>query len=683
MIARTGPGRTQLSPLPYWCKVPGGSYLIGGWERGERSARLRIKTFWIARVPLTRAQFEPFVAEGYRRDARRWWTTHGWDWKQEVERTQPWYWDDERFQQPQQPVVGLSWYEAVAFCHWLNDRLALPLPLGYTVRLPTEAEWEVAAAYGRPGSQRRTYPWGNRPEPDADHAVFDRSWGDLPLVGTCPLGAAWCGALDMAGTVWEWCCNSYENYPGRSYSVISDVKRGDYDAYPTLRGGSYWSTNVPCGARSRVPRRQRHPRQRFPSGARPSSLILYSVSLFLHSYAHDSHTTHSRVRRSGGSGGQCPPARPAIRILEHMFLFFKEEPMPKTFRHLWSTFSSFDNLWRAYLAARRGKRRRPAVAAYELAAESHLFALQERLNSATWQPGGYRTFVIREWKRRLVSAAPFEDRIVHHALCQVLEPLWEARFIADSYACRKGKGTLAALNRAQYFARRYSYVLQLDVREFFPSIDHDILLTTLQRHLADARLLAVCSQIIASGRDILAEAYTPVLFPGDDLLALARPRGLPIGNLTSQFWANVYLHPLDLCIKQELHSRGYVRYCDDLLLFADDKATLHHWQAAIVARLADLRLTIHSQRARIAPVSSGIPFVGWTITPERRRLRRRNVVRFRRRYRQRLIDYAEGRISYAQLLASVHGWVGHARQGSTHGLRRAILSQPVPRPQHG
>ncbi len=353
--------------------------------------------------------------------------------------------------------------------------------------------------------------------------------------------------------------------------------------------------------------------------------------------------------------------------------------MPKTYRHLWPELVSFENLWAAYLAARRGKRRRPAVAAYELDAETRLLRLQERLEAGDWQPGSYRTFVIREWKRRVISAAPFEDRIVHHTLCRVIEPIWERRFIHDSYACRMGKGTLAALNRAQHFARGHRYVLQVDIREFFPSIDHTILLQIVGRHVADERVLNLCAAILHGGRDILAESYTPVLFPGDDLLALARPRGLPIGNLTSQFLANVYLHPLDLSIKHDLRCRAYLRYCDDLLLFAGDKVTLHGWLGAVRDRLAALRLTLHEHRAQIVPVTARFPFLGWTIAPEQRRLRRRNVIRFRRRYRSRLRDYAAGTIGLAEVHATVNGWVGFAKQGSTTGLRRTILGQPLPR----
>lgn len=320
------------------------------------------------------------------------------------------------------------------------------------------------------------------------------------------------------------------------------------------------------------------------------------------------------------------------------------------------------------------------MAAYELEAETRLLRLQERLEAGTYQPGAYRTFVVREWKRRVISAAPFEDRIVHHALCRVIEPIWEARFIHDSYACRVGKGTLAALNRAQAFARRKRYVLQLDVREFFPSIDHELLEAMLARHIADRRVLELCRQIIAGGKDLLAEAYTPVFFPGDDLFALNRPRGLPIGNLTSQFWANVFLHPLDLFIKQELHCTAYLRYCDDLLLFSDDKAQLHAWREAVRERLAALRLTIHAGRAQVSPVTTGFPFVGWTITPERRRLRRRNVVRFYRRYRARLAAYGAGQIDRERLEATIHGWVGHCKHGSTSGIRRAVLGLRAPRP---
>jgi hypothetical protein len=353
--------------------------------------------------------------------------------------------------------------------------------------------------------------------------------------------------------------------------------------------------------------------------------------------------------------------------------------MPKSYNHLFPKIATFGNLHSAWEAASRGKRRRLDVAAFERNLEPNLLRLERELRDGSYQPGGYRSFYIREPKRRRISAAPFRDRVVHHALVQVIAPIWEARFSNASYACRIGKGTHRAANHAQALLKRYRYMLKADVAQFFPSIDHAVLEALLARHIACRDTLDLCRTIIASGDGILASEYTLQLFPSDDLFAALRPRGLPIGNLTSQFWANVMLHPLDLFIKQELHCRAYLRYCDDLLLFADDKATLHEWRAAVQERLATLRLTLHENRAQVVPVETGLPFLGWRIYPERRRLKRRNVIAFTRRFRQQRASYAAGHCTLDDLTASVQGWVGHARHGTTAALRRSLLSAPLPR----
>ena len=352
--------------------------------------------------------------------------------------------------------------------------------------------------------------------------------------------------------------------------------------------------------------------------------------------------------------------------------------MPRTFRHLWDTFISFENLNRAWRNARRGKRRKAAVAAFEWEAESHLFAVQDELTAGTYQHQPYHTFVVTEHgKRRLVSAAHFRDRVVHHALYNVLAPIWEPRFHAHSYACRPGKGSHRAVDRCQHLARRYPYVLQCDIKQFFPSIDHAILRTTLTRHLADPRVLGVVDRVLASGDTVLRNEYTPTLFAGDDLFALGRPRGLPIGNLTSQFWANVYLHPLDLLIAHDLRCAGYVRYCDDLLLFSADKAQLHRWRDQIIAAAAGLRLTLHEARAQVYPTRCGIPWLGWVVYPSHRLLKRRCGIAFARRYRALCAAYRARRIGLNRLTASVQGWTAHVAHGNTFGLRRALFEQPL------
>ncbi len=350
--------------------------------------------------------------------------------------------------------------------------------------------------------------------------------------------------------------------------------------------------------------------------------------------------------------------------------------MPKRFAHLYTEVASFENLWLAAHKAARGKRGQPAVAAFEFNLEDELLRLEDELVSETYRPGPYKSFYIRDPKHRLISAAPFRDRVVHHALCNVIEPLFERTFIGDSYANRVGKGTHAALDRAQAFSRRHRYVLQCDVEQFFPSIDLAILDGILARKIADPQVMGLVRRILDGGAGVLANEYDMVYFPGDDLFAVNRPRGLPIGNLTSQFWANVYLNELDQFVKRQLRCRPYVRYVDDFLLFADDKAQLWDWKAAIVERLAGLRLTIHQRESTVYPAATGIPFLGFRVYPDHRRLKRRNGVAFVRRLRGWRRQVARGKLTLADLTPRIQGWIAHAAHGDTWRLRRVLLTLP-------
>lgn len=348
----------------------------------------------------------------------------------------------------------------------------------------------------------------------------------------------------------------------------------------------------------------------------------------------------------------------------------------KTYRKLYPQIVTWYNLHEAWRKARRGKRGKIPAASFEYHLEDNLIALQTELREKTYQPGAYHSFFIHEPKRRLISAAPFRDRVVHHALCNVIEPIFERSFVADSYANRVGKGTHLALDQCQRHSRHFRYVLQCDIRQFFPSIDHAILRQQLARKIQDEDVLWLIDQILASGHGVLSEQYEMVWFPADDLFAVNRPRGLPIGNLTSQFWANCYLNGLDHFIKRELKCQGYVRYVDDLLLFANDKQTLHSWHAALCDRLAELRLTLHPH-AQPRPVTEGIPFLGFVVYPTHRRVKRRKVVHYRRRLRAQLSQYNDGETDLQSIQASVQGWINHVRYGDTWGLRTAILQEVV------
>ena len=344
-------------------------------------------------------------------------------------------------------------------------------------------------------------------------------------------------------------------------------------------------------------------------------------------------------------------------------------------RNLFPQVCAFENLYRAFRRARRGKRDREEVAAFEYDLEDNLLKLQDELRTGTYRPGSYRNFWVYEPKRRKISAAPFRDRIVHHALCQVIEPIFERTFIHDSYACRVKKGTHRAVDRCQAFARRHRYVLKADTQKFFPSIDHDILLGLVGKRLADPLVMELVRQILKSGEGVLTEEYVMQWFPGDDLLARFRPRGLPIGNLTSQFWANVYLDSLDQFVKRCLKCRAYVRYVDDFLLFVDDKTQLHRWKEEITGFLGGLRLTLHDRKSVVFPVTEGIDFLGYRIFPNLRRMRRTTVRRFTRRLRRLRESHRAGRISIQQVSQSVQSWVAHCRHAQSYRLRSAILSQ--------
>lgn len=233
-------------PPPYWCHVPAGQYLIGGWGIGEKSATLALKAFWIARLPITVAQYAPFVAEGYGPGGERWWTPEGWRWRQEAKRTQPLRWGEEKYSGANQPVIGVSWHEAMAYCAWLTARLGGELPVGCELRLPSEAEWETAASFEGRGT-RRPFPWGPEP-PTPERAIYDASKVGRPTpVGCCPAGAAACGALDIAGNVWEMQASENRAYPAGSHTPQQDLTSGRM----SWRGGSWYNdeTCLRCGAR--------------------------------------------------------------------------------------------------------------------------------------------------------------------------------------------------------------------------------------------------------------------------------------------------------------------------------------------------------------------------------------------------------------------------------------------------
>jgi retron-type reverse transcriptase len=336
----------------------------------------------------------------------------------------------------------------------------------------------------------------------------------------------------------------------------------------------------------------------------------------------------------------------------------------KTHKNLFPQIITFENLLLAAQKAAAGKREQPNVLHFFNRLEENLWRLQEELAGKTYQVGQYSTFQIYAPKPRMISAAPFRDRVVHHALVNIIGLLFERSFIFDSYANRIDKGTHRAIRRYQHFLRDYRYVLKCDIRKYFPSIDHEILKTLIRRRLADTKTLWLIDAIIDG-----SNPQEPVndYFPGDDLFtSLERRKGLPIGNLTSQFFANVYLSPLDHFVEEILRYPAYLRYVDDFALFSNSKAELWAWHEQIAVFLQSLRLKLHPQHCYVFPARVGWHFLGQQVFRTHRLLAPANVRHFKKRLRIWQDSPPE---NMQQRLAS---WVGHAAQADTYRLLQAL-----------
>ena len=316
--------------------------------------------------------------------------------------------------------------------------------------------------------------------------------------------------------------------------------------------------------------------------------------------------------------------------------------LPPPLRDLYPRITAFSTLLAAYRKASKGKRYRADVLAFGANLEAELFRLQHECRSFTYEPGAYRQFLVLEPKTRLVSAAPFRDRVVHHALIAVIAPPLQRHFIPTSYANRKGYGTHRALRRF---------------------------------HRACPSTLWLLRSILANG----ASGGPAIdVFPGDTLLTpLERPRGLPIGNLTSQFLANLHLNPIDHHLQALPGIRACLRYVDDLALFADRPEPLR--QALMVLRdeLASLRLRLHPNKTHLRRTATGVSFVGFHLIGGRIRLRNHSLLRIRRGLRRCARGLATRRLLIDGARASATSWNAHLAHGHTLQLRRRLFS-PYP-----
>lgn len=312
--------------------------------------------------------------------------------------------------------------------------------------------------------------------------------------------------------------------------------------------------------------------------------------------------------------------------------------------------ASLSALWRGWLACRRGKRRSPNVAAFEIDCDRHLLALERELAAGRYRPSPWRLHAIRDPKTRLIAAPAVRDRVVQHAVLQEIGPVFERRFIDQSFAAGRGRGPLRA---ALYFLgcqRRHGWRLHLDIGAYFPSIAHDRLLALLAERVRDADTLALVQAIVAAGDAVYRSRLAALL------LGERRPppgRGLPLGSWFSQWCGNFFLDGVDHFIKREMKIPGYLRYMDDLVLFADGKAQLVEARTAVGDWLGEQRaLRLNPKRLAVEPTWTPATFVGYRISragiAPGRKLRRN----FHRRLR---LASERGEASLIRSIRSYHG----------------------------
>ncbi|MDP4012579.1 MAG: reverse transcriptase domain-containing protein [Candidatus Nanoarchaeia archaeon] len=349
----------------------------------------------------------------------------------------------------------------------------------------------------------------------------------------------------------------------------------------------------------------------------------------------------------------------------------------KTYNNLYGELYSFKNLELAFKKAKKRKSKRPYVKEFEANLLNELNKLKQELEYQTYKPQQLKRFIVRDPKTRTIHASSFRDRVVYHALVNIISPIFEKRFIHDSYASRINKGTHNAILRFDKFKRKVSnngrlvknakdnnsvkgYILKADIRHYFETVDHEVLLNVLERRIKDERVIWLIKQIL-NNFDIKIAG-----------------KGMPLGNLTSQFFANIYLNELDYFVKQEIRARYYIRYVDDFVIMHQQKDVLESYKQKIDYYLMNsLKLKLHSDKSKIIPLKNGVTFLGYKNFYYYRLLRKNNKRRFERDFNEKLILLKEGVLVKDNILEGLQGWFGYAIWANTYRLRKEVIARIV------
>jgi len=349
----------------------------------------------------------------------------------------------------------------------------------------------------------------------------------------------------------------------------------------------------------------------------------------------------------------------------------------KIYKDVFGKIVSPENLFNAWANFKHDKRKRFDVQEFEISLEENIFKLHRELKAGIYKHGPYKPFYIYDPKQRLIHKATVRDRVVHHAIYSILNPIFEPTFIANSFSCRIGKGTHKGVEALEKILRKVSrnntrdcFALKCDIKKFFDSIDHRILLTTLAKRIKDGRTMSLLTEIVGSFASHAArEREREREYFGS---------GLPIGNLTSQLFANIYLSEFDHFVKHELKVKNYVRYTDDFVIVSGNRAYLEHLIEPISEFLKDnLKLSLHPQKVSLGKYRQGVDFLGYVIFPYHIAVRTKTKRRIFRKVRRYLADYKSGILSEETLRQSIASYLGvlsHANSFKLLGHLKEMFS---------
>lgn len=346
----------------------------------------------------------------------------------------------------------------------------------------------------------------------------------------------------------------------------------------------------------------------------------------------------------------------------------------KTYKNLYAKLCSKESLVNAYNKAKKGKAKKKGVIEFTANLDANLDLLRKELLAFNYNPKPLRKFIVRDPKTRKIHASAFRDRIVHHAVINVLNPIYDKVFIYDSFASRKKKGSHNAVKRFDYFKRKVSsngklvknpfnnnmvkgYVLKTDIKHYFENVNHEILIGILRRKIKDESLIWLIKKIL------------------DNFEGLQKGKGMPLGNYTSQFFANIYLNELDYFVKHRLKAKYYIRYVDDFVILHKDKKILDEYLDKINKYLLHLKIQLHPDKSKIIPLSKGTQFLGYRIFYYHKLLRKRNLNKFKKEFEKQLELYKTGILSKNSLIEKLQGWFGYALRADTYKLRKEVFKE--------